>query len=110
MLDGEVLAVDAVAAFHKGVGGLVVDGGQRADVADELVQQRGLDQVRLLRDERLLRQHHLLGRHRVGGQQAPVDVAPVTQVRVVRVLWRWTTRARGVSKELFVFFIIIQFV
>lgn len=86
MLHGQVLPVDPVAALHEGARGLVIDGCQGANVADELVQQGGLDQVRLLRDQRLLRQHHLLGRHRVGGQQAPVDVAAVTQVRVVRVL------------------------
>ena len=86
MLNGQVLAVDAVAALHEGIGGLVVDRGQRTDVADELIQQGGLDEVRLLRDEGLLGEHHLLGGDRVGGQQAPVDVAPVAQVRVVRVL------------------------
>lgn len=86
MLHGQVLAVDPVAALHEGAGGFVIDRRQGADVADELVQQGGLDQVRLLRDQGLLRQHHLLGRHRVGGQQAPVDVAAVAQVRVVRVL------------------------
>lgn len=80
--------MDSMAAFHEGTGGFVVDGGQRADVADELVQQGGLDQVRLFGDERLLRQHHLLGGDGVGAQQAPVDVAPVTQVRVVGVLQR----------------------
>lgn len=86
VLDGKVFAVDAVAALHEGVGGLVVDGRQRANVADELVQQRGLDQVRLLGDERLLGQDHLLGRHGVRGEQTPVDVTTVAQVRVVRVL------------------------
>lgn len=45
VLDGQMFAVNAVASFHKGIGGFVVDGGQRADVADELVQQGGLDQV-----------------------------------------------------------------
>lgn len=78
MLDGQVLAVDAVATLHEGVGGLVVDGGQGANVADEFIQQGGLNQVRLLRDQGLLRQDHLLGSHRIGGQQAPVDVTPVT--------------------------------
>lgn len=83
MLHRQVLPVDPVAALHEGAGGFVVDGRQGANVADELVQQGGLDQIRLLRDQRLFRQHHLLGRHWVGGQQAPVDVAAVTQVRVV---------------------------
>ena len=55
-------------------------------MADELVEQRRLQQVRLLGDERLLCQHHLLGGGRVGGEQPPVDEAAVPQVRVVRVL------------------------
>ena len=80
--------MDAVASLHEGAGGLVVDGGQGSDVADELVEEGRLDQVRLLGDQRLLRQHHLLRGHRVGGQQAPVDVASVTQVGVIRVLQR----------------------
>lgn len=86
VLNGQVFAVDAMASLNKGIGGLVVDRRQRADVADELVQQRRLNQVRLLRDERLLGQDHLLGRHGVRGQQTPVDVTTVTQVRVVGVL------------------------
>lgn len=40
--------MDPVAALHEGAGGFVVDGRQGADVADELVQQGGLDQIRLL--------------------------------------------------------------
>lgn len=48
VLDREVFPVDPVAALHKGAGGFVIDRGQRANVADELVQQGGLDQVRLL--------------------------------------------------------------
>lgn len=88
MLHREVFPVDSMAAFHKGTGGFVIDRRQRADVADELIQQGGLDQVRLLRDQRLFRQHHLLGGHRVGGQQTPVNVPPVAQVRVIRVLQR----------------------
>lgn len=78
------------ATLDEGAGWFVVDGGECADVADELVQQRGLDQVRLLRDQRLLSQNHLLRRHRVSGQQAPVDVPAVTQVRVIRVLTEQT--------------------
>lgn len=88
VLDRKVFPVDSMAAFHKGTGGFVIDGGQRADVADELIQQGGLDQVRLLRDQRLLWQHHLLGSHGVGGQQTPVNVSPVPQVWVIRVLQR----------------------
>lgn len=80
------LASEATTALHKGAGGLVIDRGQGRDVADELIQQGGLNQVCLLRDEGLLSQHHLLGSCRVGGQQAPVDVATVTQIWVVTVL------------------------
>ena len=89
--DGDPLVLHAAAALHEGAGGLVVDGGQGADVADELLQQGGLDEVRLLRDEGLLRKHHFLGGHGVRGQQAPVDVAAVPQVRVVRVLHTFGT-------------------
>ena len=64
----------------------MVDGGQTGDVADELIQQGRLYKVRLLRDEGLLGQHDLLGGSRVRAQQAPVDVATVSQVRVVAVL------------------------
>lgn len=88
MLDGQMLAVDAVAALHESVRRLVVNRGERADVANELVQQRGLNQVRLLRDQRLLGQHHLFGGHRVSGQQTPVDVATIPQVRVIGILWK----------------------
>ena len=68
------------------IGRLVVHRCETGDVADELVQQGWLDQVCLLRNERLLRQHNLLGSCRVRGQETPVDVAAITQVRVVTVL------------------------
>lgn len=58
----------------------MVDGGERGDVADELVQQRGLQQVRLLGDERLVGQHHLLGGRGVRRQQPPVDEAAVPKI------------------------------
>lgn len=92
--------LDASAALNKGTGGLVVDGGECADVADELLQQRGLDQIRLLGDQRLLGQDHLLGGHRVGGEQAPVDVTSVPEVRVVRVLQEagWSRGGGGVGE------------
>ena len=67
----------AAASLHEGTGGLVVHGRQGADVADELLQQGGLDQVRLLRDQGLLRQDHLLRCHRVCGEQPPVDIPSV---------------------------------
>lgn len=84
--------LDASAALNKGTGGLVVDRGQSADVTDELLQQRRLDQIRLLGDQRLLGQDHLFGGHRVSGEQAPVDVTSVPEVGVVRVLQeaRWS--------------------
>lgn len=69
--------LDTSTALHKGAGRLVVDRGQSANVANELLQQSGLNKVRLLRYQRLLRQHHLLGRHWVRGEQTPVDVAAV---------------------------------
>lgn len=81
-----MLAVDAVTALHESVRRLVVNGCQRTNVADELVQQSGLDQVRLLGDQRLLGQHHLFGGHWVSGQQTPVDVSTIPQVRIIRVL------------------------
>lgn len=64
----------------------MVDGGQAGDVTDQLVQQRGLQEIRLLRYQRLLGQNHILGSRRVCGQQSPVDVAAVTKIRVVAVL------------------------
>ena len=64
----------------------MVDGGQAGDVTDQLVQQRGLQKIRLLRDQWLLGQNHILGSRRVRGQQSPVDVATVTKIRVVAVL------------------------
>lgn len=77
---------NAPAPLHKGAGRLVVDGGQCANVADELIQQCGLNEVRLFGDEWLLGQNHFLGSHWVRGKQTPVDVATVPQVRVIRVL------------------------
>lgn len=53
VLHRKVLPVDSVAAFDKGAGWFVVDRRQGTDVADELVQQGGFDQVRLLGDQGL---------------------------------------------------------
>ena len=64
----------------------MIDRGQTRDVADQFIQQRWLNQVCLFGDEGLLSQDNLLGCSGVGGQQAPVDVATVTQVWVVTVL------------------------
>lgn len=80
--------LDASAALDESTGRLVVDGGKGANVADELLQQCGFDQIRLLGDQGLLGQHHLLGGHRVGGEQAPVDVTSVSEIWVVGVLWK----------------------
>lgn len=80
---------NAPAPFHKGAGRLVVDRGQCAYVADELIQQCGLNEVRLFRDEWLLSQNHFLGSHWVRGEQTPVDIATVPQVWVIRVLGKW---------------------
>lgn len=77
----------------------MVDGGQAGDVADELVQQRWLQQIRLLGDEWLLGQNHVFGSSWVSGQQTPVDVATVTEIRIVTVLL--VERSRLVTSFLF---------
>lgn len=82
----QALVHNAPAPLHKGAGRLMVDGSQGANVADELVQQCGLNEVCLFRDEWLFSQYHLLGSHWVRGEQTPVDVATVPQVWVIRVL------------------------
>lgn len=78
--------LNTTAALNKGTRWLVVDRGQSANVADELLQQRGLNQIRLLRDQGLLSQNYLLGSHRVCGEQTPVDVSAVPEVWVIRIL------------------------
>ena len=70
----------------EGSGRLLVDGGERGDVANELVQQVGVEARRLVADGGLLRQHDVLGSLGVCGQQAPVHVGAVAQVRIVRLL------------------------
>ena len=60
--------------------------GQTRNVTDQFVQQRRLYQVSLLRDEWFLSQDNLFRRSWVGWQQSPVDVASVSQVRIVTVL------------------------
>lgn len=95
---GQALVHNPSAPLHKGAGRFVIDRGQCPNVADQLIQERRLDQIRLLGDERFLRQHDLLGGHRVRGEQAPVDVATVPQVGVVRVLqeaWRLVLKPLG---------------
>lgn len=86
VLHRKVFPVDSVTALNKSAGWFVIHRRQGANVTDELVQQGGLNQVCLLWDQGLLRQNHLLGGHRVSGQQTPVNVTSITQVRVVRVL------------------------
>lgn len=78
--------LNAAAALNKGTGRLVVDGGQSTNVTDELLQQRGFNQIRLLRDQGLLSKNHLLSSHGVCGEQTPVDVSTVPEVWVIRVL------------------------
>ena len=46
--------------LHEGGRRLVVDGGEGGDLADELVQQGWLQEVRLLRDGRLLSKNYIL--------------------------------------------------
>lgn len=50
----ESLVLDASAALNKGTGRLMVDRGESADVADELLQKRRLNQICLLGDQRFL--------------------------------------------------------
>ena len=64
-------------ALDEGGGGLVVDRGERGDVADELVEQSGLQQVCFFGDQRLLSEHHVLGSGWVCGEESPVDEASV---------------------------------
>lgn len=86
MVYWQVFVVDSMASLHKGIGRLVVHRGQRADVADELVQQRGLDEVCLLRDQRLLGQDHFFGCDRVGWEKPPINIAPISKVGIIRIL------------------------
>lgn len=83
---GQRLADAGSAALDKCGGRLVVNTGQRRDVADQLVEQRRLEQVRFLGDERLVGQHYFLRSRRVRRQQTPVDEPAIAQVRIVRVL------------------------
>lgn len=82
----ESLVLNTTAALHKGTRWLVVYRGQSSNVADELLQQRGLNQISLLRNQGLLSQNNFFGSHRVCGEQAPVDVATIPKVRVIGVL------------------------
>lgn len=89
--------LNAAAALNKGTGRLVVDGGQSTNVTDELLQQRGFNQIRLLRDQGLLSKNHLLSSHGVCGEQTPVDVATVPEVWVIRVLQGEKEARRGTT-------------
>ena len=64
----------------------MVDASQRRDVADQLVEERRLQEVGLLRNERLVGEHHLLGGCGVSTQQTPVNKPAVAQIGVVGVL------------------------
>ena len=88
MVYRQVFAMDPMTSFHEGVGRLVVHRGQRADVADQLIQQRGLNEICLLRDQRLLRQDHLFGCDRVRWEKPPINIAPISKVRVIRILMK----------------------
>lgn len=80
--------LNTTAALNEGTGGLVVDGGQSTDVADELLQQCGFNQIRFFWNQWLLCQNHLFSSHGVCGQQTPIDVTAVPEVRVIGVLRR----------------------
>lgn len=98
MVDWQVLAVDAVAALHKSVGWFVVHWSQRPNVADELIQQGWLNQISLLRNQWLFWEHHFLGSHWIRGKKAPVDVATIPQVWVVRILRQSNASLTGWSE------------
>lgn len=86
MVNWQVLAVNPMAPFHKSIGRFVVHRSQRPNMADQLIQQSGFNQISLLRDQWLFWQDHLFGSHWVSGKKAPIDVATVPQVWVVRIL------------------------
>ena len=56
-------------------------------MTDQLVQECWLQKIGFFADEWLLCQDDLFGGCGVGGQEAPVDVAPVPEIGVVRVLF-----------------------
>mmetsp|Transcript_12023 Transcript_12023/g.35567 ORF Transcript_12023/g.35567 Transcript_12023/m.35567 type:complete len:610 (-) Transcript_12023:1065-2894(-) len=78
----------AGAAGDECGGRLVVDGGEGGEVRDELVEHGRVEREGVVVDVWLLGEHDLLGGLGVGREQAPVDVAAVAQVGVVRVLRR----------------------
>ncbi len=55
-------------------------------MTDELVQEARLKEVSFLRDSRFLGQYYVLSGSWISGEQSPVDVTPITKVRVVAVL------------------------
>ena len=65
---------------------LVVHRGERADVRDEPLAERGAERRRGVLDRRARRQNDRLGSLRVRGEEAPVDEAAVAQVGVVALL------------------------
>lgn len=86
-----------MAALHKSVGWFVVHRSQRADVADQLIQQSRFNQVSLFRNEGLFREDHFFGSHWIRGKKAPVDVATIPQVWIVRILRQSNTSATGLT-------------
>ena len=55
-------------------------------MTDQLVQECWLQKIGFFADEWLLCQDDLFGSCGIGRQEAPIDVAPVPEIRVVRVL------------------------
>lgn len=51
MVNWQVLAVDTVAPFHESIGWFVVHRSQRPNMADQLIQQSGFNQISLLGDQ-----------------------------------------------------------
>lgn len=64
----------------------MIDARQRRNVANQLVEERRLEQVRFLGYQRLDREDDLLRGGRVGAEQPPVDEAAIAKVRIVRIL------------------------
>jgi len=66
---------------------LVINRGQGANVAEELVEEGGIDvfQSSFIR-KWLLRENDGLGTHGIRGKQAPVDEGAISEIRVVNGL------------------------
>lgn len=95
MVNWQVFAVDPMAPLHKSVGWFVVHRSQRSNVADQLIQQSRFNQIGLFRNKWLFREDHFFGSHWIRGKKAPVDVAAIPQVWVVRILRQSNTSVTG---------------